>query len=66
MLNASSRTGMGSHEMELVGAGSKQTESLFFTYGRVELKEYLPRDVIIYGRVYRSSRETQKAQEWNI
>lgn len=46
--------------------GSKQTESLFFTYGIVELREYLPGDVIIYGRVYRSSRETQKAQEWNI
>lgn len=64
-MNASSRTGMGGHEMELVGAGV-QTESLFFTYGIVELREYLPGDVIIYGRVYRSSRETQKAQEWNI
>lgn len=66
MLNASSRTGMGGHEMELVGARSKQAESLFFTYGIVELREYLLRDVIICERVYRSSRETRQAREWNI
>lgn len=38
-MNASSRIGMGGHEMELVGAGSKQTETLFYTYGIVKLRE---------------------------
>lgn len=62
LLNASSRTGTGGHEAELVGARVKASrKEWFIMYGMADLKNCLPKDVVISVRVYKSSRETGQA-----
>lgn len=47
--------------MELVGAMVKATrKEWFFTYGMIHLRNCLPKDVIIYVRVYMISREARQ------
>lgn len=56
------------HEAELVGARVKASrKEWFIMYGMADLKNCLPKDIVISVRVYNSSRETGQALvKWNI